>query len=1552
MLDRADFASWQQRIRLHCRGKENGANILKSIDEGPFQTGIVRETLAEGTKGAPHLGPERPRVYSDLSPEEKDRYNADIRATNILLQRLPKDNYTLINHYTDAKDIWDNVKMLLEGQAIQIKCYNYNGIGHIARNRTQPKRPQNSDYFKDTILLIQAHENGVALDEEQLLFLAGGQDKAIDEDVDEKPIQDLALNMDNVFQADDYDAFDSDILSEVHDHDHYQDDVCKHHEEHEMHHTVQLNHVVDSHDDYTSDSYMISYDQYIKDNAMPGVQSNVSYVSNDAYLMIYNDMYEPHAQSVSKTSRNTVVDNSLTAELATYKEQIEVYERRARRHDEIERKNLLIANDNLIVECLSKEVFYVATNSELNVSRFTKLHVANTIVKVRCLELEAELSNLRDKSHNDNHNELVNRFSNLEQISHLQETRSEADRTLDFRALDSQITQLTKKVNVLQAQNDMFRAENGKIKQHYKELYDSIKITRAKHIEQVTALRTENVNLKAQIPNNVNSVSKDHVKPTVLAPESVETIREIVEEAKVVRPLDSSIVSACRYTKPSQELLEYAIGTCCSKHMTEDRSRLMNFVKKFIGTVRFGNDNFGAIMGYEDYVIGDSVISRTVPMTSQQNVVVERRNRNLVEAARTMLIFSKALMFLWAEAVATACYTQNRSLIHTCHNKTPYELVHNKKPDITFFRVFGAFCYPTNDNEDLGKLHQQLILEYSLVIHQAGKYRTRSYFSDAWTYKFRARTNCGSCSSLCTPTNKDLEILFQPMFDEYLEPPRVERPVSPATPVQVPVNSAGTPSSTTIDQDAPSPSHSPSSSALQSPSLHQGVAAKSTLMEDNPVAPVDNHPFINVFAPEPSSDASSSDDVSSAESTYVSQTLHYLDKWSDVLKNKARLVVKGLRQEEGIDFEESFAPVARIEAIRIFIANAASKNMTIYQMDVKTTFLNGKLKEEVYVSQPEGFVDPDHPTHVYRLKKALYGFKLAPRAWYDTLSRFPLVKKFSKGAVDPTLFTRRKEKREDGVFPTAVDWRTNAPKDEMPAANTYNRADVLVLNTRRTPIEKQPETHLCLVGLSRRYFLGDDVIDMEDPDVATECSGTLSAIEKSPLDFENENPSSPMSEEVSLEEDVASMEPHLSKKHGRMVNDGADANAPPKVLRKDYATAATPGAKHDPVFRDSDQKCSYHGSARHALCGKCKVREIDLHPIHGWITRRYLSARMGVTNNYRLDTPDACQDVVDHIVPSGYFSELRHMPNAEFLSQYNKNLAQQEIQGLQNQTSNLKTLLEAEADMKKAVETKNVDLTKELESLRSYTFEEFKKYEDDRVVNRCVEMDACLDALSIDFDNELYPHMLIAIAGHRWVIEYGLRLVVMKCAESIELRHAFANVVSVGIAKGISEGLAHGIEYGKANRGLEVVEAYDSEANNKYLQALQELKDLKYPIVDQLEGLKDAPMEVVMASLHLEKVRDPRDPWAVKDEKLLEEAIAANVSRTEKKKKRCRVACRTHRIGSAHHVRSDGVPVSVPTVAPQGLVILLVDTATQIETSEDNASPRLLRSKSLPPMLT
>ncbi|GKB15387.1 hypothetical protein Tco_0849310 [Tanacetum coccineum] len=118
MLDRTDYESWSQRIRLYCRGKENGLQILQSIDQGPFELGTTRDTLGTTPEGGVLLGPERPRTYEDLSDTEKKRYDADVRATNIVLQGLPKDIYKLINHNIEAKAIWDNVKMLLAGSEL------------------------------------------------------------------------------------------------------------------------------------------------------------------------------------------------------------------------------------------------------------------------------------------------------------------------------------------------------------------------------------------------------------------------------------------------------------------------------------------------------------------------------------------------------------------------------------------------------------------------------------------------------------------------------------------------------------------------------------------------------------------------------------------------------------------------------------------------------------------------------------------------------------------------------------------------------------------------------------------------------------------------------------------------------------------------------------------------------------------------------------------------------------------------------------------------------------------------------------------------------------------------------------------------------------------------------------------------------------------------------------------------------------------------------------------------------------------------------------------
>ncbi|GKB36167.1 retrovirus-related pol polyprotein from transposon TNT 1-94 [Tanacetum coccineum] len=287
---------------------------------------------------------------------------------------------------------------------------------------------------------------------------------------------------------------------------------------------------------------------------------------------------------------------------------------------------------------------------------------------------------------------------------------------------------------------------------------------------------------------------------------------------------------------------------------------------------------------------------KSVPRTPQQNGVVERRNRTLVEAARTMMIFSKAPMFLWAEAVATACYTQNRSLIHTRHNKTPYELVHEKKPDLTFFRVFGALCYPTNDSENLGKFQAKadigIFVGYapSRKGYRIYNKRTRRLmetihvtFDEMDQTMAPVRISSGPVPVMMTsgqlksglaPTDKELEMLFQPMFDEHLEPSRVDEPVPSATEVNAQVVPPSTSLSTTIAQDAPSTSASSSTSDSHLPVQHQEIPEDTPIIHDVP------HPSNNLVTGDPGSAQSSSGNVNAAEPIQVNYPPNHIRRWT------------------------------------------------------------------------------------------------------------------------------------------------------------------------------------------------------------------------------------------------------------------------------------------------------------------------------------------------------------------------------------------------------------------------------------------------------------------------------------------------------------------------------------------------------------------------------------------------------------------------------------------------------------------------------------------------
>nr|GEU61934.1 hypothetical protein [Tanacetum cinerariifolium] len=658
-----------------------------------------------------------------------------------------------------------------------------------------------------------------------------------------------------------------------------------------------------------------------------------------------------------------------------------------------------------------------------------------------------------------------------------------------------------------------------------------------KHTQEETATLREIVEHERSLnPLNTSldytcNTKKDKIKQTPSSakknkleayPRNVKT--NLQNKKSVVNTKDIASVQNSKLNVNSD--LQCYLDSGCSKHMIGDRSQLTNFVNKFLGIVKFGNDHIAKIMGYADYQIGNVTISRvyfveglghdlfsvgqfcdsdlevafcqhtcfirnlegvdlitgsqgnnlytlsledmmassliyllskasktksclwhrclshlnfdnrtefvnqtlseyyeqvgishetSVALSSQQNDVVKRRNHTLIEAARTMLIYAQASLFLWAEAVATTCYTQNHSIACLRHDKTPYELLHGKVPDLSFLHAdIGIFIgyAPTKKafwiyNRRTRRIIKTIHVDFDELTAMASEQRSS-----------------GPALHEMTPATISSGIVPKPTSSTPFVPPvdppapKVIAPIADVINLE-PIKSTSLPSLTTVDQDAPSPSKFQITPETQPPVIPHDVEE-------------DNHD-IEVAIPEVTSNQSSlTDSIHTimhpdhqmsqhnskwtkdhpleniigqlARPTYkdaltqscwieemqeeLNEFEHLevwllvprpdkvmvinlkwiykvkLDELGGILKNKARLVARGYRQEEGIDFEEPFALVARLEAIRIFLEYVAHKNMVVYQMDVKTRFLNGNMREEVYVSQSDGFVDPDNPNHV------------------------------------------------------------------------------------------------------------------------------------------------------------------------------------------------------------------------------------------------------------------------------------------------------------------------------------------------------------------------------------------------------------------------------------------------------------------------------------------------------------------------------------------------------------------------------------------------------------
>nr|GEV40927.1 retrovirus-related Pol polyprotein from transposon TNT 1-94 [Tanacetum cinerariifolium] len=422
--------------------------------------------------------------------------------------------------------------------------------------------------------------------------------------------------------------------------------------------------------------------------------------------------------------------------------------------------------------------------------------------------------------------------------------------------------------------------------------------------------------------------------------------------------------------------------------------------------------------------------------TPKQNGVVERWNRTLVEAAQTMLLASKLSLFFWAEAIAIACYTQNRSIIISTHGKTPYHIINDRKPSIKHLYIFCCICYITRDGENLDKMKEkgdQYILKASDYDNSDPGPQLQNVYSSANAYD---------------SSQQELGLLFGPLYDEFFNAGSNSQDKQPSTNIQ-PTSNPSTPTyvhaEENIDYQAErehipddeftNPFCTPVQEVAESSSHNIEQVHRNPSRSVQTRRKLATDPEMCMFTLTVSTAKPKNIKEAMADSAWIEamqEELYQFDRLQDedqtVIRNKERLVAKGYAQEVGIDFEESFSPVERLEAVQIFITYAAHKSFPIYQMDVKTAFLNGPLKDEVNVAQPDGFVDPDHLEKVYRLRKALYGLKQAPRAWYDELLKFLTSKSFTKG--------------QSIVTPMAAKPRLDADLSENPVDQTDYRSKI------------------------------------------------------------------------------------------------------------------------------------------------------------------------------------------------------------------------------------------------------------------------------------------------------------------------------------------------------------------------------------------------------------------------------------------------------------------------------------------------------------------------------
>nr|GEW97927.1 hypothetical protein [Tanacetum cinerariifolium] len=998
------------------------------------------------------------------------------------------------------------VAALAEGNAVgqngnQIRCYNYRGIGHYARNCTVRPRRRDATYLQTQLLIAQKEEAGIQLRAEEYDLMTAAADLDEIEEVNANCI--LMVNLQQAStsgtQTDSAPVYDTDGSAEVH--ENCDDNEIFNMFTQEEQYTELLEPIPESHQVPQNDNDVIFEDTSVKQGGETVEQYHANFEETRA---LYESLYQNLAievekvNSVNRKLKETNMD--MTTELTRYKNQessgkqimtLETHKWSSSAHQELHKivkdENFLIVNQvdarvqNFEIQFLKEATKFVGDFKslvkeadeclakqkalELEIERLFRAVVSQDIMTIVQNASVVDTSNLQTELERTKE-----RFENC--IIRKENGYAKPWNDWYKKCEECKFDKISydKAYNVMQRKIERFQAQLGDLKgkridntkTRRPQPRSNIKNDRVPSASKGSCNKNKGVEVEEHHGNLLLSKNKKHMssacnnanldsqnviskvvcamckqclifvnhdvcllnyandktscakkqKANVSIIENQKKQKPKVKKTKKVRFIER--LATLKPSKPRSFLRWSPTGRMfdlkdsgCSKHMTGNLKLLINFVWKFFGTVRFGNEHVAAILGFGDLQWGNILITmvyfvkglghnlfsvgqfrdsdlevafrrntcfirnleglpkfkyhkehlcssyeqgkskrashppKPIPNSRQRlhllhmdlcspmrvasingKRVVKRRNQTSVEAARTMLIFSRAPLFLWAEAIATACFTQKRSIIHRRFNKTPYELINSRKPDISFLHVFRALCYPKNDCEDIGKLGAKGDIGFFI-----------GYSADSCAYRVYNRR-----------TKKVIETI-NVSFDELSVMGFEQRSSKPGL-----QSMAFGQISSGLDL-----TYAPSTITTQQPTKGESDLLFKAMYDD-------------YIGGQPSADSRS---VPAAQAQQNVKGAMTGPAWIESM------------QEELLQFKRM--DVWIMEAIRIFLAYDAHKSFTMFQIDVKTAFLHGSLKEDVYVCQPEGFIDADHPSHVYKLKKALYGLKQAPRVYVDDI---------------------------------------------------------------------------------------------------------------------------------------------------------------------------------------------------------------------------------------------------------------------------------------------------------------------------------------------------------------------------------------------------------------------------------------------------------------------------------------------------------------------------------------------------------------------------------------